>query len=98
MNGKIRRITESAAKAQAQELWNRAGHESAQLYEAARWQAIPHEEIELFEACILGNVNGNDIIYSDTAKDVLIMSLIDAFNMGRIRGIQQERKRRNKKK
>ena len=46
----------------------------------------------------MGNVNGNDIIYSDTAKDVLIMSLIDSFNMGRIRGIQQERKRRNKKK
>lgn len=45
MNGKIRRITESAAKAQAQELLNRAGHESAQLYEAARWQAVPHEEI-----------------------------------------------------
>ena len=44
------------------------------------------------------NVNGNDIIYSDTAKDVLIMSLIDSFNMGRIRGIQQERKRRNNKK
>lgn len=98
MNGKIRRITESAAKAQAQELLKRAGHESAQLYEAARWQAVPHEEIELFAACILGNVNGNDVIYSDTAKDVLIMSLIDAFNMGRIRGIQQERKRRNKKK
>lgn len=36
MNGKIRRITESAAKAQAQELLNRVGHESAQLYEAAR--------------------------------------------------------------
>ena len=41
MSGKIRRITESAAKAKAQELLNRAGHESAQLYEAARWQAVP---------------------------------------------------------
>ena len=40
MNVKIRRITESAAKAQAQELLNRAGHESAQLYEAARWQSF----------------------------------------------------------
>lgn len=99
MKGTIYRITETVAKAKTEELLKAVGHKAARLYQATHYQCIPSDDdLRLLKACILGNVQAESIDYTGTMKDILIISAIDSFNMGRIRGIQQERKRRNKKK